>query len=185
MRVISGIKKGFKLKAPKGNNTRPTSDKVKESLFNILENIDNINNSLVLDLFSGTGNIGIEFLSRGAKECYFIENNIESIKVIRENLNKTNFINQSKIYKNDVIKAIKILGKKELRFDYIFLDPPYSKGLSELTLDEIEKNNILNENGIIIIEHESKSSLKSEFLQFYKYDTRKYGDTSITIYRHK
>ena len=183
MRVITGKVKGFKLKAPKGMNTRPTSDKVKESLFNILGHIDE--ESIVLDLYSGTGNIGIEFLSRGAKECYFIDKDNESIRVIKENLNKTGFINQSKVYKNDVIKAVKVLGDKYNKFDFVFLDPPYAKGLSEETLNVIDESGILKEDGIIIIEHESNTQLDDEFKLFLKYDSRKYGDTTITFYRHK
>lgn len=183
MRVITGKVKGHRIKAPKGLSTRPTTDRVKESLFNIIGYISE--NSRVLDLFSGSGNIGIEFLSRGANECYFIENNYTSIKIIKENLENTKFLPQSYVFKNDVNSAIRILGKKGQRFDYVFMDPPYEKGLVQPTLENICKEKILNDNGIVIIEHESQMTLPEKIDNIAKLDTRKYGGTTITFYKNK
>lgn len=183
MRVIAGKAKGHRLKAPKGLSTRPTTDRVKESLFNIIGFISE--DSRVLDLFSGSGNIGIEFLSRGAKEGYFIENNYSSIKIIKENLKNTNFLPQSYVYKNDVNNSIKTLGKKGEKFDYIFMDPPYEKDLVIPVLENICKEKILNTNGIVIIEHESQITFPEEIDKVVRFDIRKYGSTSITFYKNE
>lgn len=183
MRVITGKVKGFKIKAPKGLKTRPTTDRIKESLFNIIGTL--YEESIVLDLFSGSGNIGIEFLSRGAKECHFVDNDMESIKVIKENLNKTKLINQSNVHKKDSISALKYFSSNKIKFDYIFMDPPYNKDLSLSTLLEIEKNDLLNEEGYLIIEHETELDLPESLNNIYKFDLRKYGITSISFYKYK
>ena len=153
MRVISGEKKGFKLKAPKGKYTRPTEDRIKESLFNILKTIDK--NSLVLDLFAGSGSIGIEFLSRGARMAYFVDKSNLSIITIKDNLIHTNLYDKSKIIKNDSFKTIKFLGKEGMKFNYIFIDPPYEKNLIHKAIEYILEENILANGGLIIIEHEN------------------------------
>ena len=123
MRVISGLKKGHKLKAPKGLEVRPTEDKIKESLFNILGNIDK--DSLVLDLFGGSGSIGIEFLSRGARACYFVDISSNSISYIKDNLSHTGLNELANVIKSDSVKAIKQLSNRNLKFDYIYIDPPF------------------------------------------------------------
>jgi 16S rRNA (guanine(966)-N(2))-methyltransferase RsmD len=183
LRVISGDKKGFKLKAPKGKDTRPTEDRVKESLFNILGDIDE--NSIVLDLFSGSGSIGIEFLSRGAKFTYFIDNSNLSINAIRENLIHTNFMGKSKIIKGDSIKIIKALNRENIKFDYIYIDPPYEGNLIEKSLENISKENILNNNAILILEHSKNKAFPSFLYGLEKKDTRNYGDKVLTFYIHK
>ncbi len=183
MRVITGKVKGHKLKAPKGMSTRPTSDRVKESIFNIIGYIPQ--DSIVLDLFAGSGNVGIEFLSRGASQCYFIDNSATSVSIIKENLESTKLSNQSYIYKNDVEKSVAILGSRNICFDFIFIDPPYEKNLVQPTLDAIYMNSLLKSNGIIIVEHETKVSLQEEFLGFIRYDMRKYGGTTVSFYKHK
>src|SRR5699024_2858791 len=137
LRVISGDKKGFKLKAPKGKDTRPTEDRIKESLFNILGPIDE--NAIVLDLFSGSGSIGIEFLSRGAKSVYFVDSSNLSINIIKENLKHTDLNKRSKIIKGDSVKIVKFLDRKNLKFDYIYIDPPYEGSLIEKSMEAISK----------------------------------------------
>ncbi len=180
MRVITGSARGHALKAPKGENTRPTSDKVKESVFNIIGFIDD--ESIVLDLFSGSGSMGIEFLSRGAKTCYFIDADSNSIKIIKENLEKTKLVEKALVYKNDVERAIKVLGNKHIEFDYIFLDPPYNKECVTKTLENINNEKLLKKTGEIIIEHETKLELPDSCYDFKKTDYRKYGDTSVSFY---
>ncbi|MTI69952.1 MAG: 16S rRNA (guanine(966)-N(2))-methyltransferase RsmD [Firmicutes bacterium] len=182
MRIITGLAKGHRIKAPKGLKTRPTTDRIKESLFNI---IPDVSNQRVLDLFSGSGNIGIEFLSRGAEQCYFIDNNASSVKIIKENLKKTDLIKKANVYKNSVDRAIKILSKKRVVFDIIFLDPPYNKNLVKPTIEEISENNILSKEGYIIIEHESSLNLPEKISDLVNFDTRKYKDTSISFYRRE
>ncbi|MBS4536097.1 16S rRNA (guanine(966)-N(2))-methyltransferase RsmD [Clostridium sp. D2Q-14] len=178
MRVITGIAKGHKLKAPKGMNTRPTTDRIKENLFNIIGDIDC--NSLVLDLFAGSGNVGIEFLSRGAEKCYFIDVNISSYKVILENIKKTKLNKKSEIYRTTYDKALRVLGNKNIKFNYVFLDPPYNKDLVKKALNFIDVYNLLAKDALVIVEHEKKLDL-SEFSSKYHINTRNYGDTSISF----
>ncbi|WP_425448943.1 16S rRNA (guanine(966)-N(2))-methyltransferase RsmD [Dethiothermospora halolimnae] len=180
MRVITGIAKGHRLKAPKGLKTRPTTDRVKESIFNILGSISP--DALILDLFSGSGNVGIEFLSRGGKECYFIDSGLQSIKTINENLKNTRLNTKGQVYKNNVNRAIGALGNNNKRFDYIFMDPPYEKDLVIPTLEKIYKQEILKKSGIIIIEHETKKILPDSLYNLIKFDMRNYGGTSVTFY---
>jgi len=122
MRVISGINKGKKLYAPEGNSVRPTSDKVKEAIFNIIGPIDK--EAAVLDLFAGSGSIGIEFLARGAKYCTFVDASRKSLNFVRKNLELCNFKDRARIILSDYEKAIVKLGENNEKFDYIFADPP-------------------------------------------------------------
>lgn len=182
MRVISGLRKGHKLKAPKGTDVRPTEGRVKESLFNILNKIDE--NAIVLDGFAGSGSIGIEFLSRGAKFAYFVDKSGESIKSIRENLKHTKFLDQSNVVKKDLLLVIKDLARDHIQFDYIYLDPPFRElNLINRVLQEICQYEILKQDGMIIIEHEKELSLEDKIGNFEKTDYRKYGSKSITYYR--
>lgn len=182
MRVISGLRKGHKLKCPKGNNVRPTEDKIKESLFNILGPIDK--EAIVLDGFGGTGSIGIEFLSRGAKTSYFVDNSMESIEIINENLRHTKFIDQGVVIKIDIIGALKVFASKGVSFDYIYLDPPFrQEGLIESILEQINKENVLEDFGVIIIEHEKELVLNDELFGFVKTDFRKYGSKSLSFFK--
>ena len=183
MRVISGLRKGHRLTAPKGMDVRPTEDKIKESLFNILGSIHG--ESIVLDLFGGSGSIGIEFLSRGAKECYFIDISSRSISAIKDNLIHTKLMESATIIKSDGIKAIKDLYNKKIKFDYIFLDPPFRHGeLLYGVLNALKEYPILNDESLLIIEHESELVLEDNLFDFHKIDERKYGSKTITFYRH-
>lgn len=180
MRVITGKSKGRKLIAPKGLHTRPTTDNVKEAIFNILGEIKS--DSQVLDLYAGSGSIGIEFLSRGAGRCYFIDNDINSIKSIKENLERTRLVDQAFVYKNTAEKAVKTLSSRGIIFDYIFLDPPYEKEILIPILETISINNILNCEGIIIAEYEGKITLPESINTLIKKDSRTYGGTKISFY---
>ncbi|WP_130806864.1 16S rRNA (guanine(966)-N(2))-methyltransferase RsmD [Senegalia massiliensis] len=179
MRVITGTAKGHKLKAPKGTNTRPTTDKMKETLFNI---INVYSDDIVLDLFAGSGSIGIEFLSRGAEKCFFIDNEINSYKTIIENLEKTNFKNKSEIYKMNYNNALNLFRDKNIKFHYIFLDPPYKKNLIIESIKLIEKYDLLTEDGVIIAEHEKDLNLNI-FNEKYNINIRNYGETSISFFK--
>lgn len=150
MRVISGSARGTKLNAPEGINTRPTTDRIKESLFNIIA--FDLYECDFLDLFSGSGAIGIEALSRGANNAVFVDENKDSIKVINSNLNKTNLLTKASVINMDAQSAIKSLSNKNAKFDIIFMDPPYNKDLIYNTLKIILKCNVLNKDGYIITE---------------------------------
>lgn len=182
MRVISGIRRGQRLVSPKDMNIRPTSDRVKESLFNILGTITN--DSRVLDLFAGTGSIGIEFLSRGSKFCDFVDISNNSIKIIKENISLTKFTEDSQVHRIDGLKALNLFISKEITYDYIFLDPPFNdEDLLNEILITIGENKILTEEGIVIVEHDKGINLANKILDLNKYDSRNYGSKNITFYK--
>jgi len=147
MRVISGIAKGTKLNSIDRITTRPTLDRVKESLFNIIQN--KIEDSIILDLFSGSGAIAIEFLSRGAKKAYLCEINYKAIKMIYSNLEKTKLNSKAVVIKNDYKKALEFLSNQKIQFDLIYLDPPYELNLAVDSVNKILKFNLLKEKGNI------------------------------------
>ena len=181
MRIIAGLLKGRKLKTAKGLRIRPTADKVKEALFNILG--DRVRNSNFLDLFAGTGNVGIEAFSRSAQRVTFIDNNLASIRLIKENLNLCNLVDKSKIIKSDYLKAIKKLSKNNERFDIIFADPPYNTVLAKNCLQCLENIDIGVNNCFIIIEHYHKEKLLSEFGEFRLIKQRIFGETILSFYK--
>lgn len=181
MRVISGKARGHTLKAPKGLNMRPTADRVKESVFNIIK--EKLYNSIVIDLFAGSGSLGIEALSRDAHKAYFIDNNRNSIRLIRQNLEKTGLINNSEIVHMDALNAIVRLSERRVKANIIFLDPPYLKGFIEPTLETIFFYNILQPDGIIIVEHDIKDRVPDSVHELKKYRTNRYGDIAISFYR--
>ena len=151
MRIISGKARGTKLYTLEGENTRPTLDRVKESMFNILQN--NITNSIVLDLFSGSGALALESLSRGAKKAILCDNNRKAIEIIKKNTEKCHFENEAKIVNNDYKKCIDQINEK---IDIVFIDPPYKENIAVSALNYILEKNILSENAIIIIETDDK-----------------------------
>lgn len=180
MRIISGKAKGLKLVAPEGLNTRPTADRIKETLFNIIAS--DIPNCNFLDLFSGSGAIGIEALSRGAKSATFIDNNITAINALKQNLTKSKLQEDAIIINNDVLNALNNLVNNNI-FDIIFLDPPYNKELTEPILNFIAQNNILHEDGFIICEqHLSEPDLNIKNLEVYK--IKKYKITKMLFMQY-
>ncbi len=156
MRVISGNARGLRLKAPIGIDTRPTIDRIKESLFNIIAN--DLYDIDFLDLYSGSGGIGIEALSRGAKSAVFVDSSRESVSVIEENLKFTRLFEKARILKSDVFDAVLKFGREKQKFDIIFMDPPYKKGLVEETLKMILKAEVLRSNGFIIAEQSASET---------------------------
>lgn len=182
MRVISGIRKGHKLKAPKGLDVRPTEDRIKESLFNMLKGINS--ESIVLDLFAGTGSIGIEFLSRGALKCYFVDLSPASLAVVKENLQHTKLEDLSVIVRKDAVLAIKDFNKSNTCFDFIYIDPPFRhEELMSNVLETIDEYSILADEGTIIIEHEKELELKDNLYGFIKINHRNYGSKTLTFYK--
>lgn len=149
MRVIAGKAKSVPLQTPKGMHTRPTTDRIKETLFNILQT--GIAGCNFLDLFSGSGAIGIEALSRGAAHCVFVEQDRKAIKCIMDNLQKTKLQDESEVLVMDVLSALGRLDGK-IRFDYIFMDPPYENGLEEKILLALADSSLMTKETVIIIE---------------------------------
>ena len=180
MRVIAGKYKSIKLNSVDGMNTRPTTDKIKENLFNMFDC-----EGRVLDLFGGTGGLGIESLSRGADYVTFIDGSNNAIKVIRSNIEKCRIPKSDyDIYRNDYKRALKILGKKGEKFDLIFLDPPYDKGLINQAISSILENDICNDGCIIVCEKSVDEDVESKFEKLELVKEKKYGITNIIIFEY-
>lgn len=179
MRIISGIYGGRKLISPPNRDIRPTPDRVKESVFNILRG--KIEDTVVIDLFSGTGALGIEALSRGAKFCYFADNNAQSLSITKQNLS---FVKSGsyEIIKGDFADVIARLSRRGIKSDIIFCDPPYKLLLGGTILKSINDSGILNDGGSVIIERNTFDKPYDK-LTFDLTDMRKYGDTSIDFFQ--
>lgn len=179
MRVISGTARGTKLNSIDNISTRPTLDRVKESLFNILQ--PGIQNSVVLDLFAGSGAIAIEFLSRGAKKAYLGEKNNLATKMIYENLKKTRMDTKAVVINKDYKKVLEMLKQDEIQFDFVYIDPPYEANIAVDSVKRILELNLLKEKGNLIIEtdDEKRELLGLEKLNIYIKDMRKYGRVSL------
>ena len=178
MRVISGKARGINLKTPEGVLTRPTIDRVKEALFSII-NFD-IPASNVLDLFGGTGQLGIEALSRGAKSAVFVDQREDACKLIKENLRRTKLEQDAKVVRMDYLDYLKRCREK---FDIIFLDPPYAEVFLENALKCITEIDILQSGGIIVAERPLGKDLPWDFEGFTRSKDYKYGKVLLTIYR--
>ena len=181
MRIIAGEAKNRIIKTRKGFDTRPTLESVKESLFSIIAPY--VEGSIFLDLFSGSGSISLEAISRGAKRAVMIEKDGEALKYIIENIDNLGFSDRCRAYKNDVFRALEILGRKNEKFDIIFLDPPYKENITEKTLEKISESEILAEDGIIISEHIVYEKSKDKVGNLVKYDERDYNKKIVTFYK--
>ncbi len=177
MRVITGSAKGRRLLAPKSDKIRPALDKVKESVFDILFDVEG---KSVLDLFAGTGSMGIEALSRGASHATFVDDFVPAVVLVRKNLKLCGFEDRASIVKSPVSAAIRKLEKKNASFDIIFVDPPYLKNLVKATLEALSQSSIIHPSSIIIVEHHPKE-LIMEIKGLKITDSRKYGQTLITF----
>lgn len=177
MKIISGIYKGRKIEGHDIDGTRPTMERVKESLFAIIQN--NIPESIVLDLFSGSGNLAIEALSQGSKYAYLVDSNKKATNYIRKNLQNIR-IENAEVINMDYKKALEHLAKKNVKLDLIFLDPPYKTNYIEESIKLIEKYQLLNEDGLIICENDSLDRIIYSN-KFTSVKERKYGDKWVVI----
>ena len=176
MRVITGSARGRKLKAPEGNDVRPTSDLVKEAIYSIIQ--FDVQGADVLDLFAGSGQLGIEALSRGANHCVFVDKRAESIALCRENVMACGFLKQARILTSDSYDYL-LTAKKG--FDIALLDPPYSQGLIEKVMERLQGK--INEGGIVVCEHEKELTLPDEFGELKLHKRYKYGKIALTVYK--
>ena len=183
MRVLSGKAKGRRLFSVKGFNTRPTSEKVKGSIFDILS--CDFEGQEVLDLFAGTGSLGIEALSRGALKAVFIESNRQALSALEKNLRNSGFFDQSWIMKTTVERGIRVLEKRANRFDLIFMDPPYDRGFLNSTLAMVSRSNILKDSALVIVEHSSSDSLECSIKRLALNDQRRYGNTLVSFFEQR
>jgi 16S rRNA (guanine966-N2)-methyltransferase len=179
MRIISGMSKGRKLVTPKSLSLRPTSDRVKESIFNILS--EEIEGGVVLDLFAGTGNLGIEALSRGAKNVIFVEKGRHALGLIQRNLAQLGLEERSEVLPIDAIRAIGILKQRRKTFDVIFMDPPYEKGLVEKTLVKLRSHQIYDKDSILVVEHHRRELLPPIIHDWNLIRRREMGETVVSF----
>jgi 16S rRNA (guanine966-N2)-methyltransferase len=179
MRIIRGISKGRKLVTPRGKALRPTSDRVKESIFNILG--EGVEGKVILDLFAGTGNLGIEALSRGAKRASFVEKGRQALRIMQRNLLQCGVEGRSEIIPKDVNRAIGILRERGESFDMILMDPPYEKGLIQKTLTKLSSHRIYHEDSILVIEHDRREPLPEIMEDWDLIRQRRIGDTLISF----
>ncbi len=178
MRVIAGQYKGRKLESPENYDIRPTTDKAKEALFSILYN--DIPGARVLDLFAGTGGLGIEALSRGAAECVFVDHSRQAVSLIRRNLDHCGVTEPVRVAGGDYRRVLAGLSGS---FDIILMDPPYNQGLLEEAFRLIREHDLLAEDGVIVCEHRKEEDLPDDCFGFTKEKERRYGIVKLSIFR--
>lgn len=187
MRIITGIARGIKLKAPKGLDVRPTADRVKESIFNILANMslpfaeDAVVGARVLDLFAGTGNLGLEALSRGAEQALFIDHSSTSLAVIRDNIYNTKLSELAEVQRGDSVKILAKLSQLGRTFTLVFVDPPYNQGLVNEVLLKLDSMSLVENGGIIVVEHSKHEMINAEWHCLKLIRTEHYGETYVTF----
>lgn len=180
MRVIAGTARGHTLKCPKGMKTRPTLDRVREAVFNVLG--PRVYGAKFMDLFAGTGAIGIEALSRGAERCFFNEKDKRAYQIIKENLNHCNLESKAVVLNMDALDALKfILAEQKQSFNLVYLDPPYHEQLYDICFSNLSSD-ILEEEAIVIAETGAKINLQKQYYNLKLFKTGIYGDTKIWYY---
>lgn len=177
MRIIAGNLRGRKLKAPKGLATRPVLARVREALFNALGSIEGLR---ILDLFSGTGAIGLEGLSRGAQSAVFVESGAEQCAVIRSNLAALEM--KGEVIRADVYRALDIFARAGRTFDFVFADPPYEQGMGSMTVNRVCKSGILSPEGVMAVTVRKNEELPKEAGTCRMIFDRRYGDTRLAMY---
>ncbi len=183
MRIIGGEARGRIIRLPGGCRIRPTADRVKEALFNILGPVEG---KSFIDVFAGCGNVGLEALSRGACRSVFVEKDLRLIEAIRENLRLLGFEGRAEMIAADAEKGMRRLGKKGERFDILFADPPYEEGFLTEIMNYLEGAELLTENGIIILQHSLREPLRQSVTQpLAVSDQRRYGDTLLSFLKKR
>lgn len=180
LRIIAGNAKGNRLMSPKTSKIRPTANRVKEAVFSMIEPV--IMDSVVLDLFAGTGSLGLEALSRGARFATFVEKETGALKVLKANINITKFADKSEILFIDALTALHRFGEARRNFDLIFIDPPHGENLYGKTLFLISKYDIIDDKGYLIVEHPVSINLNNTCCDFTPIKNKRYSRTAITIF---
>ena len=173
MRIITGKKRGLRLETLEGEETRPTADRVKEALFSMLT--PSVPGAVVLDLFAGSGALGLECVSRGAKRCDLVEHSPKAAKVVRKNVEKAHFVEECRIYEMDFRQFLQRAAEP---YDLIFLDPPYRSGFYEEALRLIVERRLLSPGGVIVAEWDEE---KPDFAPFFEERERRYGRVHVSI----
>jgi 16S rRNA (guanine966-N2)-methyltransferase len=180
MRIIGGQCKGQQIISPKGSDVRPTSDRVKEAVFNTIQK--RVPGSIVIDLFAGAGSLGIEALSRYAGKAYFVDHSPNQIQLIRKNLIKTGLMEGAEVLGSEVGTALLKLSARQIYADIIFMDPPYGQDFIEKTLILIDQNRVLHRDGIIVTEFGNDERIPEKTNHLQLLSIRKYGSTGIAYY---
>lgn len=183
MRVISGKCKGRMLHGPQNDVIRPTADKIKQFIFNYIG--EKFQDTIILDLFSGTGNLAIEALSRGAQFAVLVDHSQEAIRLIYRNLELTNFLSQVQVIRQDVFRYLKSATRSEQKFNFIFADPPYSLTNYQDIIEPIDSGNLLHDDGFFILEHSYQQLIELKPLYLSLTKLRIFGDTAISGYIKK
>ncbi|WP_017727185.1 16S rRNA (guanine(966)-N(2))-methyltransferase RsmD [Halalkalibacterium ligniniphilum] len=180
MRVISGEKRGIPLKAVAGSSTRPTTDKVKEAIFNIIGPY--FDGGLGLDLYGGSGGLGIEALSRGVEKVIFVDQNRKAVETIKDNLRQCQLMDRAEVYRNDASRALKALLKRQLSFTHVFLDPPYAKQKLASEIAILVNFRLVEHGGVIVCEHGTDVELPEQIGAATRIRSETYGAIRISIY---
>lgn len=183
MRVVAGLYKGHALKAVPGYSTRPTTDKVKEAIFNMIGPF--FEGGTALDLFGGSGGLGIEALSRGIDKVIFVDRDGKAIQTIKANLASCRLEDRAEVYRNDAERALKAIKKRELTVDLLLLDPPYKAQKLKALIETVSEENLLAKTGIIVAEHSHDVQLDNEIGLFEKIKSETYGIIGVSIYTYK
>lgn len=177
MRIIGGEARGRRIKAGRGRRVRPTADRVKETIFNLIG--DEAVRGRVLDLFAGSGNLGLEALSRGAVRAVFLDSSSSATSVVEQNLQALGFEDRAEVIRKDVFKSIPLLAKRHEKFELIFVDPPYGRGLARRTVDLLRRFPLLEEHGMLVLEHSRREVIEPRWLLTYR--QKAFGETVVTI----
>ncbi len=181
LRIIAGNFRGRRLRAPRGLRIRPTSDRLRESIFNIIG--PDIQDQKIIDLFAGTGAMGIEALSRGAEYGVFIDKNPLALTCVRTNITPLVAERRWRIIRWDAGRSLRCLSALEMRFGYAFIDPPYGKGLAERALKNLIAADVMQPGGLIVLEHHQREEVKPLDKDMTLWDQRRYGKTLVTFLR--
>ena len=180
MQVITGKYRARKLQAVDSNETRPTLARVKESIFNLI--FDRIAGATVLDLFAGSGAFGVECISRSAEKVYFVDSSEKAIKTI--NINTKNMVEDFEIIKSDYLSALENFKRKEIKFDLVYLDPPYKSDFAMISLEKLNEFNLLNDGATVVIEHEFQNDLQKMNKCYIIEKSKKYGIAYVDVLRY-
>ncbi|MCI1943869.1 16S rRNA (guanine(966)-N(2))-methyltransferase RsmD [Clostridium luticellarii] len=184
MRIISGVARGRKLLSPNGyDTTRPTLDRVKESMFDIIQR--KVPGAAVLDVFAGTGSLGLEAVSRGAKKCFLVDRDSDTFSYLKKNVENLKFTSICRTINMDSYRALEELGIKEEVFDVIFVDPPYKKNMIPPAVEIIERKNLLSADGIIVAKIDTSEKIYGGTDSIVLTEHRKYGKTTLCFYKYK
>lgn len=183
MRVIGGSRRGMKLRTAPGRDTRPTADRVKEALFNIIA--ADVPGARVLDLFAGSGALGIEALSRGASAAIFVERAPQALAALRANLAHTRLQEAATVVAGDVFRALNKLARSGARFDLVLADPPYAAALGARCLQELAAGDLVEPEGLVVLEHAAQEDMPEDVENLRRIRSARYGGTALTFYRRR